>query len=108
MLEVILAAAAPYLMEAIAAVATACIAWAAAQARARWGLEIEARHREALHSAVMSGVRLALQRGGTNSTGIVEDAVGYVRRSVPDAVRSLKADEALLRDLVEGHTQPER
>ena len=39
------------------------------QARARWGIEIEARHREALHSALMTGVRHALARGAAGARG---------------------------------------
>ena len=52
----------PQLIELIAAIATIILGWLAAQARARWGIEIEARHREALHSALMTGVRYAVAR----------------------------------------------
>ena len=62
-IDALLAALAPHLVELIAALATAIIGWLAAQAKARWGLEIEARHREALHSALMTGVRHALSEG---------------------------------------------
>ena len=48
---------APHLLELIAAILTIIIGWLAAQGRARWGIEIEARHREALHSVLMTGVR---------------------------------------------------
>ncbi len=49
-----LTAIAPHFLELIAAIVTIIIGWLAAQARARWGIEIEARHREALHSALMT------------------------------------------------------
>ena len=69
-IDALLAALAPHLLELIAALATAIIGWLAAQAKARWGLEIEARHREALHSALMTGVRHALSEGVQGRTAI--------------------------------------
>ena len=84
-IDALLAALAPHLLELIAVVATAIIGWLAAQAKARWGLEIEARHREALHSALMTGVKHALSEGVQGRTAIAKSAVDYVYTSVPDA-----------------------
>ena len=89
-IDALLAALAPHLLELIAALATAIIGWLAAQAKARWGLEIEARHREALHSALMTGVKHALSEGVQGRTAIAEAAVDYVHTSVPDALAALK------------------
>lgn len=61
-------------------------------ARLRWGMEIEARHRDALHSAIMSGVQAALQRGLTG-TAAVNAALAHVYDSVPDAVAAFQKQQ---------------
>jgi len=86
----------PHLLEMIAAVATFILGWLANWARARWSIEIEARHREALHSALMTGVRHALARGLYDQDGVAKAAVDYVRTSVPDALAALKPRQQLL------------
>ena len=91
----------PHLLELIAAVATIIIGWLAAKARARWGIEIEARHREALHSALMTGVRHALARGLQEREAAAEAAVNYVRTSVPDALRALRPGPQQLVEMAE-------
>ena len=96
---------APHLLELIAAVATAIIAWLAAQAKERWGLEIEARHREALHSALMTGVRHALSEGMQGRTAIARATVDYVRTSVPDALGQLKPSPEQLTNMAEATLQ---
>ena len=55
-MDAFLTALAPQLIELIAAIGTIIIGWLAAQARPL-GIEIEARHREALHSTLMTGRR---------------------------------------------------
>lgn len=57
-------------------------------AKQRWGVEIDARHREALHSALMSGIRAALAQGLTGQAA-VNAAVDHAARSVPDAIGRL-------------------
>ena len=91
----------PHLLELIAAIATLIIGWLAAKARARWGIEIEARHREALHSALMTGVRYALSRGLQDRKTVAEAAVDYVRSSVPDALRALRPGSHQLVEMAE-------
>lgn len=65
----------------------------------RWtGIEIEARHREALQSALANAARLILA-GATKQSGI-----SYVMSSVPDALKALKVDgQAAVEDLLEPH-----
>lgn len=74
--------------------------WAANTARTRWGIEIEARHREALHSALMSGIQSALQRGITGSEA-VQAAVWHAANSVPDALLALKPGAGVLTSIAE-------
>ena len=52
----------PYLEVTIAAVVTGVLGWLAAIIQKYLGVNIEAKHREALHSAVMTGVTSALSR----------------------------------------------
>lgn len=64
------------------------------------GMEVEARHREALHSAIMTGVRRSLAEGLSREQ-ILQEALNYARTSVPDAVRALVRDDGVLRALAE-------
>ena len=95
----------PHLLELLAAILTLIIGWLAAQARARWGVEIEARHREALHSALMTGVRHALARGVHDQAAVAEVEVNYVRTSVPDALRALRPGPQQLVDVANAKLQ---
>lgn len=93
---------APHLVEMASVVVAGVIAWATAALRRKWGLEIEARHREALHAAVMSGVRAALARqsgGRIDTDAAVGDALAYVQQSVPDALGALRPSAHTLADL---------
>lgn len=85
----------------VATIATAVIGWAAAQARARWGIEIEARQREALHSALMTGAQLALARLGPQASqaALTAAAVEYAQGSVPGAISGLRPAAGVLSDL---------
>ncbi|MFD1914131.1 hypothetical protein [Halodurantibacterium flavum] len=88
----------PHLMELIGALATMVLVWLTAEIRRRWGIEIEARHREALHSALMTGIRAALFRGLTGPD-VVQAAIEYAGESVPDALRRLRPAPHVLNDL---------
>ena len=82
-------------------VTTTIIGWAAAQARARWGIEIEARQREALHSALMTGAQLALARLGTQASqeALTAEVIKYAQGSVPGAISGLRPAGNVLSDL---------
>lgn len=72
----------------------------------RTGLEIEAKHRDALHSAVQSAVNAVLRNGselaadGPDKDNLVAAARDYVKRSVPDAVAALGAVDDVIVDLI--------
>lgn len=89
MLDNILAALAPHLLEVIGGALTLLLGLLFAQIRAKTGIDIEARHREALHSALMTGIRLALSKG-LKPQDAVKIAIGYAEQSVPDALRRLR------------------
>ncbi len=90
----------PVILQLIGVVLAALIARAANTARARWGIEIEARHREALHSALMSGITSALSKG-LAPRAAVDAAVSYTFRSVPDAIAALDPSPDVLSNLAE-------
>lgn len=69
-------------------------------ARTRWGIEIEATHRDALHAALMSGIRSALQRGLTGQAA-VSAAITHASRSVPDALAALDPTPDVLASIAE-------
>ncbi|MDO5631117.1 MAG: hypothetical protein Q4G22_04695 [Paracoccus sp. (in: a-proteobacteria)] len=68
---------------------------AANVARDRWGIEIEARHREALHSALMSGIRAAILKG-LRGDAAVDMAIAHATASVPDALSRLQPSADVL------------
>lgn len=85
----------PYIEAGVSAAVLTGLTWLGIVFRNWTGLQIEARHREALHSAVMTGVSKALTATGDkldnitvgSRSAIVADAVDWVTKSTPDAVR---------------------
>uniref|UniRef100_UPI000225FB10 hypothetical protein n=1 Tax=Paracoccus sp. TRP TaxID=412597 RepID=UPI000225FB10 len=99
-MQQIIASAAPHLLELVSLAITAIIGWAAAAVRRKWGIEIEARHREALHWALYSGAQLAVKNQLTGKSA-VDLMLEYVRRSVPDAIGNLRPSAEVLTDLAQ-------
>lgn len=85
----------------VATIVTAILGWAATAAKQRWGIEIEARQREALHSALMTGAQLALARLGPQATqaALTAEVVKYAQGSVPGAISGLRPAAGVLSDL---------
>jgi hypothetical protein len=90
----------PLLLQFISAILGLILIQGAAIAKQRWGIEIEARHREALHSALMSGIRAALARGDGHSAAITS-AIHHATKSVPDAITALNPSEGVLASIAE-------
>lgn len=93
-------AAVPILIAAFGTILTIVLDRATKVARERWGIEIEATHRAALHSALMSGIRAALLRG-LSGADAVEAAIIHASGSVPDAIKALRPDAAVLTRIAE-------
>ena len=100
MLYEILEALTPLLIDLLALLLSLAIGWLSLQAHRYLGVQVEARHREALHSAIMTGVRRSLA-GNLSREQIIQEALHYARASVPDAVRALVRDDGILRALAE-------
>ncbi len=90
----------PALVALFGTVLTIIINRASAVARQRWGVEVESRHREALHSAIMSGIQAALLRGAKRDTAI-QAGIKHAMSSVPDAISALAPKEDVLRSIAE-------
>ncbi|WP_017999946.1 hypothetical protein [Paracoccus sp. N5] len=97
-MQTIINAAMPHVLELLGLVLTGIIGWAAAAARRKWGIEIEAKHREALQSALLNGARLAL-RHELDGKAAIDLILSYIRQSVPDAIGNLGASHEVLTDL---------
>lgn len=82
----------PYLMTFLAAVFTAAIAWASKKLNDWTGIQIEAKHREALQSALLNGARTAIASNMPSGIGLdvrsvsLKAGIEFVLASVPDAV----------------------
>lgn len=94
----------PHLLELASALLAMSIGWAALRFHAWTGIQIEARHRDALHSALMTGARAALSRGLPVQQA-VDYAVGYAQTSVPGAVAKLRPSEPVLQQLARAKLQ---
>lgn len=87
----------PYLQALADAAIVALIGWTARLVQRWTGIQIEARHREALHSAAMTGVTQALAQLGVRldhvtadvHSEIVAQAISWIEASVPDAIKAL-------------------
>lgn len=97
-MQSIITAAAPHILELLGLVLTGIIGWAAAAARRKWGIDIEASHREALHWALYTAAQLAIKHELTGKAA-VDLVLEYARRSVPDAMGNLKPSAEVLTDL---------
>ena len=100
----LVAAVTPLLIDLLAIVLMAALTWAAAWGKRKFGVDIEAKHRDALHSALMTGARLAAARQLTG-LGALQLILDYVRKSVPDALASLAPSQAVLTDLADAKLQ---
>ena len=97
-MQSIITAASPHILELLGVLLTGIIGWAAAAVRKKWGIEIEARYREALHSALLTGAQLAMKNELTGKAAI-DLVLRYIKQSVPDAIGSLKPSPDVLTDL---------
>ncbi|MBA2689388.1 MAG: hypothetical protein H0U63_01130 [Burkholderiales bacterium] len=87
---------APLAVTILSGVASAVLALGFSWLRKKWGWEMEANDRAALHSALISGINLAVAKAGqtagpipriTVSNPITRMALEYALRAAPDAIR---------------------
>jgi hypothetical protein len=103
MFDTIMTLLAPHLADIVGVIVTALLTVIAAQVKARTGSELDARAREALHSALTTGAMLALARygraSGIHQDAMIKEAVSYAKASVPDAIARLAPMGSVLADL---------
>ena len=89
-------------MGLLGTILTVIIGAAAKAFRAYTGIQIEAKHRQALHEAMMSGVEAAITHGaGEGMRTIKQLAIAHAYRSVPDAMRALVPGDTVLDTIAE-------
>jgi uncharacterized membrane protein len=84
------------LLSAVSIIVTAIIAYVANLIRQKTGIDIEARHREALQTALANGAGLIINKLGSSigdktidvRSPLIRDAVNYVSTAAPDAIRN--------------------
>lgn len=110
MIDIIQNIAQPIIVDLLLTLILAIIAWLMRKLPERWRLDIEARHREALHKALDTGIGLAIDTMQKHPTIAAPDmAIGtvldYVERSVPDALRRLAPSRTHLEDMARAKLQ---
>lgn len=98
----------PFVVDVGVAVLTVLGGWLFAMIKRKFGLDIDAKNRDALHSAAVTGINLALAKLGTKLQGtsvdvhsaVIASAIQWVEKSVPDALSHFGVTPATLDDLV--------
>lgn len=94
----------PALTAAAMTIITGLLTWVSVWLKARFAIEIEAQHRAALHSALETGVARVLDKLVASpaigrADAAISEAVAYVERSTPDALKALAPSREMLRDM---------
>lgn len=100
----------PILVELLLTTILLATGWLMRRLPERMRLDIEARHREALHRALDTGVGLVIDTLQKHPAVAVPDRAvaeiaGYVHRSVPDALRRLAPSQAQLEKMARAKLQ---
>lgn len=95
----------PYVLELVSLVIGGAVLWASRKFHQLTGIEVEAKHREALQSALRSGANLAIGKIPTGGkidvhSAPVASAIRYVLESVPDAVAYFELTPERIGDLL--------
>lgn len=85
----------PYLVELVGLVIVGIVGWLANAVKAKLGIDIEARHREALQAALTNAAGLVINRAGSTIGALhlpathpkIAEGVDYVVKAAPDALK---------------------
>lgn len=70
------------------------------------GIQIEAKHRDALHQAIMTAVESGLKHGPDVGIDYLKaNTLDYLQRSVPDALTALTPGDGVLDRLIERYAK---
>lgn len=81
---------APHIVTLLSALIAAAIAYATKLLRDYTGVQIQKKLRDDLHSAAMTGIRKALQKGLGSDAAIVEATSWVQTKGAPDAVKAFQ------------------
>lgn len=100
----------PVIVDLLLAATLGTIAWFMRKLPERWRIDIEAKHRDALHSALNTGVGLVIDTVQKHPGVLAPDLattkiVDYVNRSVPDALKKLGPSRAQLEEMAQAKLQ---
>lgn len=99
----------PYIVEIVGILIAGMVGWIVNLLRIRFGLEIEARHREALQTALTNAAGLVIGKG-ENLAGklqidvkseAIAEAVSYVLKGAPDALAYFGVTPDRVRQMIE-------
>lgn len=98
----------PYLVEIASVFVAAVVGWLATTIKAKLGIDIEARHREALQAALTNAAGLVINRAGgaaralnlPESNPLLVEGVKYVVDSAPDALKHFGITPAAAHDIL--------
>ncbi|WP_046869346.1 hypothetical protein [Microvirga massiliensis] len=99
----------PLLTEMITVLIAIALTWLWNLLRCKFGLEIEAKHREALQTSLTNAAGLIVARAGTAATGLrldvrsvlLAEAVEYVLKAAPDALKHFDLTPESIREKLE-------
>lgn len=99
----------PYLTELVGLVIAAALTYALKLLKDKTGIDLEAKYRDTLQSALTNGAGLVISRAGDHMGGLkldvknaaIADAINYVLRSAPDAIAHFGLTAQDLRQRVE-------
>lgn len=100
----------PFALEILGMIVLALIGIVSVWLKRKLGLDVEHRHRQALHSAIMTGLGVAFSKLDnkistyevTLNSPAMNEVANYVLRSVPDAVRSFGLTEERIKVMAAG------
>lgn len=98
---------ASYVLVLVSAVIGLAVSYAVALLRRWTGINIEAKHRDALQSALLNGARKAITKitpSGVKidvKNAVIADGVDYVLKSVPDALEYFDLTPERVREMIE-------
>lgn len=102
MLQTILVSIQPYIVELASVGVAVVVANTSTYLNRKWRLDINEKHKQALHNALMNGIRSALAQDISLRKADVF-AVDYAKRTTPDAIKHFKVTDGVLRDIASSY-----
>jgi hypothetical protein len=95
----------PYVELIVATAVTAFLGWLHTQLRRYFGVELDARHREALHSAMTTAANLLIAKAAAAGSAELQDGLDHVAVGAGDAIRHFGLDSRRLEKMLRSTLQ---